>query len=401
MRIPSDTGRHTLGSFAFCVIAALGIVSAQPLGRSAFAQSPAGSTTRDTGSPNLSSDERKPSDPGESTSLTPDGMGHEPLICGNSETPGADILIQWENDGAFFKPNGASDEHYTNGVRVDITFHPGFASDIAQALPLAPGVIDHPHDDIRSAFGLAIGQSMFTPRDTASTALITTDRPYVGWLYLGAYLQRQRSDVLDHLELDVGLTGQPSLAQDAQKWVHDLVGDPEPMGWNNQVRTEVDFNLIYTRKWRINILTTDDVAALPIVQLIPHAGLTLGTANRNAFAGFLVRAGINLPDDFGPSRIDNPRAATGQPRNGDLGFYVFGRVNGKAVQHDMFIQGGNFTNGPGKDVQALVGDVQAGVAVYWRYFELGYSQSFFTKQFKGEVGSDSFGGFYLVGTFCF
>ena len=127
------------------------------------------------------------------------------------------------------------------------------------------------------------------------------------------------------------------------------------------------------------------------MQLIPQVGFTLGTVNRHASAGALLRAGTNLPDDFGPGRIEEPAAATSLPRN-EPGAYLFVRVGGKAVEHDVFLEGNNYRSSHGVDPEPFVGDVQVGFGILWGRFELGYSQTYHSRQFKSQRERDSFGG---------
>ena len=70
------------------------------------------------------------------------------------------------------------------------------------------------------------------PENLAATGLITTDRPYAGWLYSSLTLQRRgtispRWLALENFRLDLGVTGRESLAQEAQEFTHDV----KPRGW--------------------------------------------------------------------------------------------------------------------------------------------------------------------------
>jgi lipid A 3-O-deacylase len=296
------------------------------------------------------------------------------------------VTLYFENDGTFVKRNNPTDRHYTNGVKITFAHQPGWAADLAPRLPFSPAADGQP---LKTAAGYAFGQNIYTPDNIGVATLNPRDRPYAGWLYGGVYLQRATDSVFDHLELDIGIIGPSSLAEDVQTQVHEVFDEVKPRGWDNQLRDEPGINLAYQRKWRIALLTNGDG---DIAQLIPQAGFTLGTVNRHANVGATFRIGVNLPDDFGPGRIEEPAAATGVARHRPLGGYVFLRVGGKAVEHNVFLEGNNFSSSHGVDPEPLLGELQVGLSVVWGNFDVGYSQTFLTREFKGQLEHDSFGG---------
>ena len=84
---------------------------------------------------------------------------------------------------------------------------------------------------------------MYTPQNLHTSALITNDRPYAGWLYGGVYLQRRDDGggssvpVEENFEVDFGTTGPAALADTIQTWFHRAyVPNDVPNGWHNQLR---------------------------------------------------------------------------------------------------------------------------------------------------------------------
>ena len=301
----------------------------------------------------------------------------------------------WENDGAGIKPASSRDDHYTNGLMLDFTWKPQWAQDWLAWMPLTDQFGDAPE----TAFGLSVRQVMFTPVDLESRAIIEDDRPYAGWLALSAYWQRtgQINDTLamyDHIEIDGGVVGQWSGAEAVQKFVHAAKPDEiDPQGWPNQISNTPAFDLTLRRKWRFSTDANADGVSL---QFIPSVGGTVGTVYRRLEADALVRVGWNMPDDFGPTRIADVNAATGG-WSSRFGFYLFGRAGGRAVQHNIFLDGPDFKSSPHTvDSEPLYAEFQIGaVVLLWSNFEIGYSQTFLTDQFKGQKDSDSFGALTL------
>jgi len=82
-----------------------------------------------------------------------------------------------------------TDRHYTQGMKAlwldgdDELPRPAKA--VADFLP-AWGI------NVKAdRFGYDFGQNIYTPSDLLTSALITNDRPYAGWLYAGLVLQRR------------------------------------------------------------------------------------------------------------------------------------------------------------------------------------------------------------------
>jgi len=301
------------------------------------------------------------------------------------------MTLYFENDGTFVKSNNPTDRHFTNGVKITFAHQPQWAKTLGPMLPFSPAASG---EELKTAAGYAAGQNIYTPDNIEIPTLQVNDRPYAGWLYAGVYLQRATDTVFDHFEINVGIVGPSSLAEDTQKKVHNFFDQPKPRGWDQQLGDELGINFTYQRKWKISLLTQDGLNA---VELIPQAGFTLGTINRHANIGALVRIGVNLPDDFGPGRIEEPAAATAGQRK-TPGGYLFVRVGGKVVEHNTFLEGNNYRSSHGVDAESLLGEIQMGFVVLLGQFELSYSQTYFTREFKGQDDNDSIGALTLSWT---
>jgi len=293
----------------------------------------------------------------------------------------------WENDSSFLKRNNAEDRHYTNGMAVTFSHRPEWAEGFADEATLGE-VFD------RTAAGYILGQLMFTPELIQTRRLIRGDRPYAGYLFAGVYLQRANDHVFDHAQLDLGVVGPSSFADSLQKNTHDLFDAEQPRGWDNQLRDEFTAQLTLRRKWRYDL---QDAAAFDTTfehQVIPYLELGIGTFSRHAAAGATYRLGFNLSDDFGPGRLADPIDAT-SPQPNHTGGYGFVRATGRAVEHDLLLEGNTYKSSHGVNAKTLVGELQAGLAIQYHYegwqLEAGYAQTFITEQFNGQQGSDSFG----------
>ncbi|MEO1235958.1 MAG: lipid A deacylase LpxR family protein [Planctomycetota bacterium] len=299
------------------------------------------------------------------------------------------FTVFFENDGTFVRPNENTDRHYTSGQGISVAFHENGGEKVIDALGL-------PHDG--TAFGFVLGQQIFTPEVITEAIPDPDDRPFAGYLFLGTFFQREHNNVLDHLQLDLGITGASSLAETAQEWIHDITGDPDP-DWSSQLESEFAFNVTYRRKWRVDLGRTVAYNTPLDWQLIPRFEVDVGTVLRRVSVGTDLRVGVNLPDDFGAARFIDPGSATGKPLKG-VSHYAFVRVIGRYVEWNTFIEGSNYRNpSPAVSLEPFFGEAAAGVAIEWRrhnfVFNATYLQSIFTREFEEQTTTDGLGSFSL------
>jgi lipid A 3-O-deacylase len=302
------------------------------------------------------------------------------------------VTVYWENDGSILKRNNRQDRHYTNGSAISFAHQPDWVSGFADTATFGE-TFD------RTAAGYIFGQLIFTPEDTATSRLLRKDRPYAGYLFGGVYVQRANAHTFDQAQLDLGVVGPSSRAEQAQKTIHNLINIDKPNGWDNQLGDEPTAQLFLRRKWRMQLDPVVLADAQLSQQLIPQVELAAGSVYRHVLAGATWRIGHNLPDDFGPGRLADVAAATGTPSKG-WGAYGFLRVAGRVVEHDLFLEGNSYKDSPGVNAKTLVGEIQAGVSAFYHYngwnIQANYSQTFASEQFDGQDGSDSFGALMLA-----
>ena len=279
-----------------------------------------------------------------------------------------------------------SDGHYTNGVRVSwvpsSADTPEWALSIARVIPWFPadGEVRH---------GYSIGQSMFTSDDITQKNPPEDSRPYAGWLYANIGLAVETGQLLDQLILTLGIVGPASLADKTQRLVHEMVGSDEPQGWGYQLRNEPGVMVSWQRSWRA-------LAVQPLVgrqlDLTPYVGISLGNVYTGSGIGFFLRYGSNLPLDYGPPRIQPGGVGTSSyVPTSQIGWYLFGGVEGRAVARNIFLDGNSFRSSRSVDKKYLVGDVQAGGVLVWNRLRLSYTHVWRTREFKTQESRDTFG----------
>ncbi|MCC7411712.1 MAG: lipid A deacylase LpxR family protein [Gammaproteobacteria bacterium] len=313
------------------------------------------------------------------------------------------VSVAFEND--LF---GESDAQYTNGIQIgwvspDLTDYRDSGRLPAWSLPLIEWLPFINDPGLQRNVGFVIGQLTFTPNDTRSIALLPDDRPYAGWLYAGAAFHSRSERRLDTIELQLGIVGPASLAEQAQNLVHDVRGFDRALGWSNQLDNEPGLALIYERKWRA--FSQKFVSHLGM-DAISHLGATVGNVYTYGNAGVELRLGWKLPSDFGTSQIrpggeTNAPTTTRDPRfsPGGLSAHGFVALTGRVVGRDIFLDGNTFSSSHSVDKKPLVADLLFGAAVTLGPVKLSYAQVFRSEEFDGQHRHHEFGSVSMTYTF--
>lgn len=345
------------------------------------------------------------------------GIGQEP--CAAEQT------LRWRGGTVRLENDlfAGSDRNYTNGVAlalvsrdIDGTLRPEC---LPQPIGLYARFIGWANPgfwrDAASASQnvvVRIGQAMYTPEDETRTDLIRNDRPYAGLLYMGLAWNRRVHpqdtgyEMLDTRELTLGVIGPWSLAEQSQNLVHGVRGFDRFRGWDHQLHDEPAFQLAMERKFK----PYADGAIRPGwgSDLIGSYALRVGNIETAASTGLEVRAGRNLPNDFGsypmrPGSENRPPSAaadlrttqpqsTGAPR---LGVHVFANLEAKAVAWDFSLDGNLFRSSHHVSRRPWVAQAAIGVASQWlvagRGMRLALMRVWRTREFDEQVGRHAFG----------
>ncbi len=306
------------------------------------------------------------------------------------------LWSMWENDGGPPRFYASSDRYYTNGAALALTAQPDWAKYLADAMPFNEAF----ENDSRAGVGFVMGQLMFTPDRLTRTAVIRDERPYAGYLYGGMYWQRATGTsaadaaTLDHFEVNVGLIGPSSLAEDVQNSIHRFVNTTDPRGWDNQLKDEPTVQFYLRKKWRTAPASLELFGSELQHQIIPQVGLAAGTVYRHMHGDLTMRLGVNLPDDFGPPRVADLPTAFTAPANG-FSLYGYSRFGMRLVEHNTLIEGNNWRSSHGRDAEVWVGDLQLGVMGQYTgenwALRLGWAHTWQTHEAEGQATHNYYG----------
>jgi hypothetical protein len=305
--------------------------------------------------------------------------------------------IFFEND--LF--NG-TDSNYTNGVKYslispDLSPHAKqglFPRKVLELIHKIPYLRDSGSEYSHPA-EFSFGQNMYTPSDISRSDLIIEDRPYAGWSYVGLAYHRKTKfidhlDFLDSVEVQMGIVGPQSYAEETQDLVHEMRDIDTAKGWDNQLKNEPGMVVAFERKWLFYPKSTRLLTADAIV----HAGGALGNVAIYVNTGLELRYGLNLPRSFGVSLI-RPAGSTLFAPSRSPSLYLFGAVNGKYVIRDIFLDGNTFTDSHSIDKEDWVADVAGGVTFSYGNLMLTYTHVTRSKEFVGQDDSHNFGSLTL------
>lgn len=315
------------------------------------------------------------------------------------------FTFRFEND--LF---AGTDRHYTNGIKFswispdlsrfrDSDKLPGWAKTIVRELPYSQ------KEGLQRNIAFSIGQGMYTPADIDTHALLKDDRPYAGWLYGSAAFHNKDYRHLDTFEVQAGIVGPLSFAEETQNLVHGLRGINEAKGWNNQLDNEPGIALIYEHKDRV--ITPKSFAGFGF-DAISHYGGAVGNVFAYANAGLEVRLGWNLPTDFGTSLIrpggdTNAPSDTKDPRYRETGhgfsLHAFGAITGRMVFRDIFLDGNTFSDSHSVDRKFLISDLLLGMSLIIDNIKLSYAQVLRSREFERQGSGQNFGSISISYTY--
>ena len=301
----------------------------------------------------------------------------------------------WENDLL-----AGTDRDYTNGFKFtwstpyltnrEESRLPEWSYPILNRLPLV-------NDPVSSrAISISLGQNIFTPEDTDTEELIEDQRPYAGHLYLAFGFHSKKGNRKDTWEIGLGVVGPPSLAEETQNGIHELFGNERAKGWDNQIKTEPTLEFICESKWR---LIHSELGRGFECDIIPHVGGAVGNVAIYANTGAELRFGWNLPENFGSCPIRpgcETGAAIGTPKDttfhrSRFSVHLFTGVDGRAVLHNIFLDGNTFKDSHSVDKENFVADLMAGLAISYGRYKFSYSYIYRTKEYETQDDPQVFG----------
>ncbi len=274
--------------------------------------------------------------------------------------------FNYEND--FFS---ATDRYYTQGIFLDF-IHP-----IVRHSPFSYCLLKLTKQAI-NYYGFHIEQDVFTPRSIRYKGgqIYYGERPFTAVFFISHSLHSLNpfKKMLLKTQLDIGILGPYARGEEEQKGIHKALKNIEPLGWQNQLSSDVVLN--YTAKFEKGILSKKRF------ELMGNAFTKIGTLYTNIGIGTTARLGFFSPyfTNLGLEKI---------PFIGkhSLKCYLVTSVNFKFVAYNATLQGGLTNSGnkyelPDAAIARLVADLSVGIVLAYKRTSLEYGKSYITPEFK-------------------
>ena len=293
---------------------------------------------------------------------------------------------------------GKTDRHYTHGwgltwIWEEFTVEeepPLFAWPFFSLLSLLG------ESGIHRNISFSLRQNVYTPENLTTPVLLEDDHPYAGvtLVPIGFHSKSDRS--ASSLELDIGIVGPHSFAEQTQKKIHELIDDRDPKGWDNQLNDELVVNLNFARHW---LLYRRSIHEKLTIEALPHVGCALGNMSTYINTGAQLRLEWPHSDRFGSyllqigSSVSERGISRGQLPS--FLFHLVTAVDGHVVIRDIFLDGNTFTESHNLDKQILTGNVMIGIGLQVSRFIISYSSVFQSKTFRLQKEPNVFGGLMI------
>lgn len=288
------------------------------------------------------------------------------------------MKLSEDDDFLNFRGEG-TDRAYTSGLKFEMYYSkrkaPRFPSNLLMKVS---------GQDVDNLYGWGISQNIYTPNEIDKTTIQYGERPYCGITYATHSLVSISMERKQKLTtgLSLGIIGKYSFAGDAQSIFHGLINYQKPLGWDNQIKTDViiNYGILYE-----HLLFNPT----PNLEVIGNLAANAGTLVNNIGLGVQFRAGI-FNQYF--SKYERPAYNPKKAGNGNrkvFQFYLFMKLNGTAVMDDATLQGGFFSHRSSpyvisKDsISRFVMQYEYGFMLSHKRFGFSFSEKLRTAEFKG------------------
>jgi hypothetical protein len=297
------------------------------------------------------------------------------------------VTVQIENDSLSIP---STDRYYTSGERL------GWVLPTGELPNFLSQVGDQMFGDGTQRLEFDLQQVIFTPSVTQAYDPNPHDQPYSAQLALHTSLIQDSTSTRSIAQVSIGVIGPDALGQSVQNGFHDIIGDTPNRGWRYQLHNEPTLDFMGARIWREDIGSFGPIG----VQVLPQVSAQAGNTEVYAQAGGVVRFGQGLDSDYGAALIGPGIGGTDaytptQP----VAWYIFAGLDGRAVAHDVFIQGNTFQSSRHVTLTPLQGDAQIGGALMVFGLRLSATEVFETAQFHDEAPAFQYGSVAISGRF--
>lgn len=264
------------------------------------------------------------------------------------------------------------DRYYTHGTLLHYRFAPDLPSGSTRK-------INSNLEKITAEF--EVGQKIFTPYYASAPDPKLHDRPFTGYLFAAAALNRfYKNENMFGVRIEAGMIGEAARGKEAQESFHKTFGIYEPKGWEYQLKSEFGLNLKLDYQ-NLLIRSANERFDMTFV-----SSALVGSTFSGANIGMMLRIGKMNPLYRSVSNNTLISSNSSESRSGELFLFTVPRIN--YVAYDATIQGGLFREDKGPvifDAQKLVYSQQVGLGFSAQRWSVGYTVMFRGKEVKSAA----------------
>jgi len=294
-----------------------------------------------------------------------------------------------------------TDKHFTNGMNIGWIDDESLSSDEKQTfyskgLYTLATKLHIPAKKYNS--GISISQYMFTPEDITQTQPQYDDFPYVGYLSVDFFLFSIQESSFQEFRISFGVVGKESGAEGVQKTIHKITGSDEPKGWDTQLGTNYNINLLYRYgdiTWEKHFYENWHM------DWFNHVGFQAGNFIVNGFMGSTFRIGYNYIKNFNlhyPYLKEDASMLVIDDVNKGFGYALSLSINASAVAYSYIIDEAQ-KEGYYIEENKFSPIGYAGIELSYNHHKLTFFFQSQTPFLEQDSEYESFGGFNYVYNF--
>ena len=306
---------------------------------------------------------------------TKEGISQRTENAINFSNKNSRIILEIENDLLF-----NTDSYYTAGIALSLT---------NKKLNKTPSqfllnLITKKDIDIT---GFGIQQRIYTPYSIEQPNIVQNDRPYSAYFLLSNYsvfINSSKKTVISN-EIGIGFMGPMAGGEEVQSFVHTILGNTIPVGWENQLNNAflIDYQLRIEKSIFRGAFSE---------HVIPFTELRVGTLTDRVKMGVKLRVGNKNKSML--------KLSKGKSINNKFIWEWILSGNLQGVFYDATLEGGVLNEDesialPKQDVIEQQFQVRMGVNFYIKRFSFRYMVKYNSKDFSNAVvhryGSVNFG----------
>lgn len=188
------------------------------------------------------------------------------------------------------------DRHYTNGTSFMYLSNndTNNTSKDNSFLNLISKIPTFNNDTKYQTLGINYSQFAFTPNDLEKKEKIVGDLPYAGVIAVDFILYQWEEDFFHEYIITLGAVGPSTNTDNFQKAYHQITGNKDPKGWDNQLEDDFLYNFAYS--YGFKMLKYD--FSYGKMDVTNNLRVDVGNFNRAALVSSSIRYGNKYPNNF-------------------------------------------------------------------------------------------------------